>query len=219
MRSISAEDLVCMDDLAESCSYRVDLAYARSDNSLFGERIYKSDAKLWLHKDLAQLVCLAAQDCHKRHGLRFVLYDGLRTVDAQEAMMQTRRVKDNPHWIEEPRLLSTPGKGGHPRAMAIDIGLEDENGASLDMGCVFDYMADSPHPHHNRAHRAYPHTYAIKRNRAILDGCMMASAVAFNIDLHPIAAEWWDFRFPSSFYNQYAPLREADLPPVSRLLS
>lgn len=202
---INPDDLICMDELDSRYNFRVDLAYARKDNLLFGERIYRKEAKLWLYKDLADIVCEAARNCYEEHGLRFVLYDGLRTIDAQKAMMQTRKVKENPHWLIEPRLLSLPGNGGHPRGMAIDIGLEDENGVLLDMGCPFDFMG-------KEAHRNYPHASEVKNNRAMLDSAMLAAAENPGIPLFPLPEEWWDFRLPASFCKGFSPLSELDLP-------
>lgn len=219
MKKISAADLVCMDDFEGKEPLRVETAYARADNLLFGERIYRPEAKLYLHRDLAAIVIEAARLCHARHNLRFILYDGLRTVDAQAAMMKTQRVKDNPHWLEPPRLLSPPGAGGHPRAMAVDIGLENAGGALLDMGTPFDFLAENPHPAHNPAHRDSPgHAPEITANRRKLDECMLEAAGTCGTPLLPLPEEWWDFRLPPETYNAYAPLSESDLPEDMRLL-
>lgn len=217
-KTILPEDLVCMNKKASRCHYRVELAYARDDNLLFGEKIYWEEAELWLYEDLAEIVCMAARECYEEHYLRFVLYDGLRTIEAQEAMMRTRRARENPHWTEPPRLLSTPGVGGHPRGMAIDIGLENENGNLLDMGCPFDFLADNADSKHNPAHRDYNHSPLIKHNRAILDNAMLSAAKALGIPLTPLAEEWWDFRLPRGLYEQYAPLSENDLPDKMRMM-
>lgn len=218
MKIISPDDLVCMDDAAQNGGFRVDIAYARDDNTLFGERVYRTDAKLYLHKDLASIVIRAARLCLDETGLRFVLYDGLRPVEAQEAMLSTARVISNPHWLEEPRLLSPPGAGGHPRGMAIDIGLETAEGALLDMGTVFDFLAEDPHAEFNPAHRNYKgHSKDIMDNRNVLDSYMARAAEALDILLFPLPQEWWDFRLPPEIYSQYAPIRDTDLPEHMRL--
>ncbi len=214
MKKILPSDLALMNN----DDYRVELAYAQEDNLLFGERIYRKNAKLWLYRDLALIVSRAARLCRDDYGYRFVLYDGLRTVEAQEAMMQTRRVRDNPHWLDEPRLLSPAGGGGHPRAMAIDIGLETQDGAVLDMGCAFDYLAENPHKDKNPAHRDYAHAPHILQNRKALDDCMMRASRELSLPLVPLAEEWWDFRLPSDIYTLYAPIREDDLPKDMKLL-
>lgn len=189
----------------ENESMRIHLAYARHDNLLFKERIYKAEATLWLYKDLADIVKLAAQQCFERYKIRFVVYDGLRTIEAQEAMMKTKRALENPHWMEEPRMLSVPGSGGHPRGMAVDIGLESIDGVLLDMGCAFDYMGAE-------AHRDYLHNPEIIENRRILDSCMVNTASALGHELFLLPQEWWDFRFPAALYEQFVPLSDKTLP-------
>lgn len=215
-KTIQPQDLACMNEFSDTHHYRIDLTYAQDDNLLFGERIYREDAKLWLYTSLAEIVKNAATYCFNTYNLRFVLYDGLRTTDAQKAMMKTQRALDNPHWLEKPRLLSPPGAGGHPRGMAIDIGLETLGGDLIDMGTAFDYLSEDPEK--NPAHRAFPHPKDIMDNRAILDKSMQQAAETLSTPLLPLPEEWWDFRLPSDIYEQYEPLAESDLPADIRLL-
>jgi D-alanyl-D-alanine dipeptidase len=218
-KNISHSDLIAMDDFAAQGLLKIDLAYAKAGNLLFGEAIYRPDARLWLHKDLANIVVLAAQKCRIAHGFIFVLHDGLRTVEAQEKMLKTQRVRNNPQWLVEPRLLSPPGQGGHPRAMAIDISLEDSAGKTVDMGTAFDFLAADPSPANNPAHREYVDLKPeIAASRAILTNAMLEAAADLNLALLPLPQEWWDFRFPADIYNAFAPLRDADLPPEMRMV-
>ncbi len=224
-RIISPAQLICMNNHVDDFGYRIDLAYARADNLLFGEQIYRADAKLWLYQDLAKIIFKAAEIVRDRHNLALILYDGLRTIDAQEKMLRTARVKDNPQWLEEPRLLSPPGTGGHPRGMAADLSLETIGGKLLDMGTPFDHLAENAAPEHNKAHRNHPNLSAeIKHNRAILDNAIADASAALvtarEIEIAAIglSEEWWDFRFPSDFINQFLPLRDKDLSPEIRLL-
>lgn len=214
MKKISPQDLVLMNDH----DYRVELVYAMEDNLLFNERIYRKDARLYLHTVLADVVKQAAKICLQDYKLRYVLYDGLRTVEAQRAMSNKKRVKDNPHWLSPPRLLSPAGSGGHPRAMAVDIALETLDGVPLDMGCAFDYLAEASSKEHNPAHRSYQHCAEIQNNRKILDKTMARAARALDTPIFPLPQEWWDFRMPNEYFNQYAPISEFDLPPHMRLL-
>ncbi len=212
MKIISPKNLICMDNYASKYNYVIDLAYARNDNLLFGESIYKKSAQLWLYKDLAEIVFLASKYCFEKHKMRFILYDGLRTTNAQEAMMRTKRALDNPHWLDKPRLLSPSGAGGHPRGMAIDIGLEDQSGKLLDMGCAFDCLSE-------QAHRKYKHSPKIMSNRKILDNSMASAAQKLNMPLSLLLEEWWDFRLPPKIYECYKPLSDNDLPKHMRLMS
>lgn len=220
MKRIHADDLVCMDDLPEWSGIAVELAYARADNLLFGEAIYRADAQLHLHYILAEIVMRAGALARERHGMSLVLYDGLRTVEAQARMLDTQRVCENPHWVQnEPRLLSPPGAGGHPRGMAIDVTLAGADGRILGMGTPFDFLAEDSRAAFNPAHRDHPQNERVARNRAILDSVMADGAKAAGHPLFPLPQEWWDYRLPPGFYEQYAPLSEGDLPENLRLLA
>ncbi|MDB2682811.1 D-alanyl-D-alanine carboxypeptidase family protein [Alphaproteobacteria bacterium] len=218
MKQIASDDLIPLDLYEDEYPIRVQLDYARADNLLLGEAVYHQDARLWAHKDITKIVLKAAQDLHSQHGLRLVIYDCLRTTDAQQAMLETKRVQDNPHWLEEPRLLSPPGSGAHPRGMAIDVALETMGGMLLDMGTPFDQMCEDSSPATNRAHRDHPDlSEAIVHNRSILDGFMLGTARELGLPLIGLPEEWWDFRFPAEVYEQYAPISDSDLPEDMRI--
>jgi D-alanyl-D-alanine dipeptidase len=141
--------------------------------------------------------------------VRFVLTDGLRPTNAQQKMLDSKIVKANPHWLDE--LLSKPGQGGHPRGMAVDIYLETLNGDVLDMGTALDHFSTDVND--NPAARNYkgfaPHVY---QNRNLLENLMMDAAQQLNTPLLPLPSEWWDFRLPPEFFNDYTPLHDDDLP-------
>lgn len=219
MKSIDPNDLINIEAeaIARGVDLRVDLIYAQADhplNSTFKEAIYRPDAKLWLYRDLAEIVLLAAQNCP----YRFVVTDGLRTMDAQQRMIDTAIVRANPHWVADGpnMLLSKPGGGGHPRGMAVDIYLEDKHGHVLDMGTVLDYFSTDPAD--NPAARSYkglaPEAY---RNRTLLDTAMMEAAKTLGTPILPLPSEWWDFRLEPDFYNSFSPLCDADLPQHMRM--
>ena len=219
MIKITPQMLVPMDDIA-GVPIRIHLAYAvDAPPNIFG-KIYRTGARLWLHQNLADIVILAARLLHRERGLGLVLYDGLRTVEAQEAMRNSPIVRANPHWLEGPsRLLSPPGAGAHPRGMAIDLSLINAQGDALDMGTVFDALAENPDPEHNPAHRLHPRlSESAARNRRWLEDAMQRAAETLNHPLLPLPQEWWDFRFPPGVYEQYAPLSDSDLPPEMRMV-
>lgn len=219
MKTIPLDDLVYFEEPPEDSGISVDLAYARTDNFLFGERIYRADAKLTLHRLLADIVIRAGRMARERHGLTLVVYDGLRTVEAQARMLETKIVRANPHWVEnKPRLLSPPGAGGHPRGMAIDVTLADASGQVLDMGTPFDFLAESPEAALNPAHREHPVSVRSALNRGFLDSVMMSAAKEAGHKLFPLPQEWWDYRLPPDFYEEYLPISENDLPEYLRLL-
>jgi len=218
VKDLCAKDFIALDVFEADFPIRIQLDYARDDNVLLGEAVYHGAARLWAHVDMARIVLAAARDVHAAYGLRMVVYDCLRTSDAQQAMLETRRVKDNPHWLEEPRLLSPPGSGAHPRGMAIDVSLESMDGVLLDMGTVFDQMSEDSAPGVNRAHRLHPGlSDAVVENRRILDEAMFGAAEAVGVALVGLPEEWWDFRAPVEVYEGFAPLSDADLPREMRM--
>ncbi len=192
------------------------LAYAQGPdhplNHVFREPIYRKDARMWMHRDLAEIVLRAAHRCYTDTGLRFVLLDCLRTTDAQRRMADTKIVKANPHWTAPGpgQLLSNPGEGAHPRAMAVDIMLVRTDGTPLDMGTVFDHFSTDPAD--NPAARDYPVSPEVAANRALLNAYMVDAARDLDREIWLLPSEWWDFRFPPSVYNAYAALSDADLP-------
>lgn len=211
---LSADDLVALDDYTSTHPLRIDLVYAQAahPDNIFKTAIYKKDARMWGHKKFVPIILRAAELCHAQTGWFFELKDGLRTMEAQAAMVETPVVKANPHWLQEPnRLLSPPGKGGHPRGMAIDIILIDANGDALDMGTRFDYL--SPDRTVNPSARDYrDFAPPVLDRRQKLEDWMMQAAQSLDLPLLPLPQEWWDFRFPKEMYDSYAPIADADLP-------
>jgi len=219
MRGINPADLIPMDLFLSAEPIQIDVAYAHSNN-LFQQPIYHPEARLWLHKDLAAIVILAARIL-LWHGAQqnkeiwhIQLKDGLRTTDAQAAMQETAIVKANPHWMEpgEKRLLSPPGLGAHPRAMAVDIIPILADGTLVDMGTQFDEMTSQS------ARNAMDISAQAQENRALFTKSMNDAAILLDLEIHPLSTEWWDYRFPVAYSNQYAPLSESDLPRKMQLV-
>lgn len=220
LKKITPADLVALDDFAGKHPVRIDLVYAQPQHrdNMFGCGIYRQGAKMWAHRDFAPIVLRAAALCFAQKKWLFEIKDCLRPVEAQAAMMETDIVKANPHWIQEPnRLLSPPGKGGHPRGMAVDIILIDENGGEVDMGTRFDYL--SPDRNNNPAARNYTgFSAAVLSHRKLLEDCMMGAAKEAGRELLPLPQEWWDFRFPYAYANLYEPVSDKALPPDMQMM-
>lgn len=216
-----------MDALSVEHPFTIDLVYAQPHHkdNMFKEAIYHASAQLWLHKDLAEIVCLGAKICADKYQLFYELKDGLRTSTAQKKMEQTQIVQENMHWLTgTPRLLSNPGAGAHPRGLAIDIILRDIQGTELDMGTDFDALP--PLGAKNPAARTSTHFQGrslpdaeILQNRAILTDTMCEAAKQLNRPLRPLPAEWWDFRYPDEDYLAFEALSDHDLPPDYRMVA
>lgn len=211
--------LVPMDLFSGDYPLATDVMYAGPES--FCGPVYRPGARLSLHRDMAEIVLVAARLVHERAGGSLVLYDGLRTTTVQALICDTPVVKAHPHWTEEGplRMFAPPGKGGHPRGMAIDLSVREADGLMLDMGTAVDALPEgSAGPEDNPAHRAYIHlTDDVRRNRDFLTQALCDAASFFRRPLRPLPSEWWDYRFPEDVYNPYAPLADEDVPPSLRL--
>lgn len=218
-KKISPETLVAMDEFAgEEKGLRIDQVYkdgAHPEN-IFGAAIYRAEAKFYLHEILVPILVLAGEEA-AANGVTLVLKDGLRTTEAQALMAETEISKANPHWFQEPRLLSAPGQGAHPRGMAFDVTMvRSGTNEMFDCGTPFDYL--TPDPTHNPAERHHEHLSAEARaNRQLLDDLVLGAANSIGVPLHPLSTEWWDYRMPMDFWKIYAPLSDAELPPEMRM--
>ncbi|MDX2049596.1 MAG: hypothetical protein SFT93_00235 [Rickettsiaceae bacterium] len=196
----------------------IDLAYANPDHpDNHFKCLYSSESKiLWTHKELAKLVLVASIITHKLWGWKLRLYDSLRPVEAQKKMQE---------FGYDGLLVSAPGKGAHPRALAIDLAPIDQNGLLVNMGTRFDHFSSNP-KEYNPAARNFTEfsgelggNYTIWHNRSKLDFAIQTAANLTDFDLLPLPQEWWDFRAKPEFFEKFAPLSENDLLPCQRLIS
>lgn len=206
---IPPQDLIPMDLFAATEPLKIDLVYANAQHpdNIFKTALYQAHVRLSLHRDMARIVISVSRRLWSSHRYKLVLLDGLRTTDAEQIAVDTPAVKENPAWLEGPNvLLSKPGTGAHPRGMAIDVAVMDDKDQLIDMGTCFDHMtAESA-----RAFEGFSQT--ILNNRKILEDAFVTEAARVNLPMLPLPAEWWDFRFPRSYYERWAPLSDADLP-------
>lgn len=191
----------------------IDLVYANAAHpeNIFRIAAYHAQARMILHKDLARVVLSASRTLHKKHGWTLVLKDGLRTIEAQRALIDTDIVRRNPHWLEEPRLLSSPGQGAHPRGMAIDVSVIDREESHVDMGTLFDAMV----PESARDYRGF--SQEVLDNRAALETAFIEAAENLSLPMLALPSEWWDFRFPGVYSSNFVPLSDEDLPPSLKM--
>ena len=219
LKHIDPADLIPMDLFLGREALQVDVMYAGPTS--FCGIVYKPAARLSLHRDMAEVILAASRLIRDRIGGSLDLYDGLRTTTAQAVICNTPIVKTHPHWTEEGplRMFAPPGKGGHPRGMAIDLSVRDAAGALLDMGTIVDALpAGGADRETNPAHRDYSHLIdAVRKNRDILTAALADAAALFGRPLRPLPSEWWDYRFPDEVYLRYHPLADEDVPPTLRL--
>lgn len=177
------------DPLRTLVAYAQDeLTYADGEPVNFFGLSYRRDAKLYLHKTLANITIAAAIHLYNTHQWDTVLYDGLRTVEgaynlylhASEETMQSG-------------LLSLPGTSAHNKGMAVDSMMMDRNGNEVDMGGHFD------HPDMESNSRLYTGNKisdAAKKNRMIRETAFMRGALMQGLLIAPLRPEFWDDRLP-----------------------
>ncbi len=217
MQKINLNDFVEITENSASVPVKIDLVYTMGDHpdNIFKTAIYKPDARLWAQRDLFDITMRAAEICYRNSGYYFEIKDCLRPIEAQEKMNNTDIVRANPHWVGE--MLARAGEGGHPRGMAIDIVLIDKNGDLVDMGTSFDYFSEDPETNPSARHyKDFPDH--ILQNRMYLEDAMLQAAKEQARELVALPQEWWDFRLPSSYSNQFAPLSDNELPDHMKLV-
>ncbi len=171
---------------------RVDSAtYAQTprENKLnkFGQ-VYQDSAKLWLHKDMADIVVDASIYMQKKHGWTSVIYDGLRTVNG--AYNAYRNAADSD--LQE-GLLSQPGLSAHNKGMAADVVMFDSTGKLVNMGGNFDHLDMKTN---GRANKNLPAD--IIENRLKREIAYQHAALSRGRLFAPLRNEFWDERFPEN---------------------
>lgn len=218
---LSADDFCAFDDVTGAYPLHIDAVYADANHprNIFQTALYRSDAKIWCHKDLFKITLKAAELCYQQSGLLFEIKDALRPIEAQQKMQDTPIVKANPQWCAPPlNLLSRPGEGGHPRGMAVDIILIDQNGDAVDMGTPFDFFTEDPHD--NPAARNFTgFAPDILERRTCLEQSMIMAAQEQEYDILPLPQEWWDFRFYPKLIKTFAPMSDHDLPKDMKIVN
>jgi len=151
---------------------------------------YKRDAKLWLHKTLADITIDAVITLYQTQGWTTTLYDGLRTVDGAYKLYLAASDE-----AMSSGLLSLPGRSSHNKAMAIDSMMSDSSGQEVDVGGHFD------HPNMEMNSRAYAGdkiSEAAKKNRLIRESAFMRAALLRGYLLAPLRSEFWHDQTPEN---------------------
>ncbi len=119
----------------------IDLKYASTDNFM-KENLYGSFTQAYLHKDAAIKYSLAIEFLrHQRPDWSFIIYDALRPRSVQWKMWAKVKGTNDQNYIANPEKGSP-----HNFGMALDLGLLDGNGKTVDMGAGFDDFRDISEP-------------------------------------------------------------------------
>lgn len=138
-QSLKAAGYVNIHDL--DSTIQVDLMYSRADN-FTGKVLYTDLKEAYLHPKAAKALVVAQQLLKaERPDLSLKIYDAARPMHIQQRMWNV--VKGTP----QQNYVSNPKNGGglHNYGMAVDVTLCYENGDTLDMGTVIDYLGKWAH--------------------------------------------------------------------------
>lgn len=160
---------------AQSHGVEINLRYATEDN-FTGKPVYAA-AHCFLNSEAAAKLARAVE-LAGRLGLRLRIYDALRPAEAQWVLWNHT---PDPDFLADPRTGSP-----HSRGAAVDVGLLDGAGETLEMGTPFD--AFTPLSHHGA--QAIPP--AAQRNRLLLLGLMTTAGWDF------YSKEWWHYQLFNS---------------------
>lgn len=217
---INPDDLVPMNYFEGTYPIKIDLVYSQPehpDNKF--KNLYHPQAKiLWVHKDLAPIILSSAIRLHRECGWILKLNDCLRTVEAQQEMLR---------YNYHPSLVSTPGNGAHPRAMAIDVVPMYSDGQLVEMGTRFDHFVKDPEKDENSAGRSFRNFQSVGFNedesedillrRYCLDRLSRCANVMYGRSVIPLPEEWWHYHL--DVWSKFSPLYESDLHPYQRLIN
>lgn len=192
------KDFICLSDMNLS-GIEIDLVYSQENHSenhfiesnREAKTLYRSDAKMWVHKSLSEILIKAASDLEPGYSL--VIKDAFRSCEAQYTM----GLFDNSAELLKQGFISRTAQGAHPLGMAIDLTLKFR-GASVDAGSVFD---DFTFDENNEARSSRVRKALTKEqieNQRVLEKSMLRAALSCGNLIMPLENENWDFRFPKN---------------------
>jgi len=160
---------------------------------------YRSDAKLYLHKTLADITVDAAMYLYQTQGWTTVLYDGLRTVEGAYNLYMNAADSDMTSG-----LLSLPGHSSHNKGMAIDSMMMDKSGREVDVGAHFDHLDMAVG---SRLCETISDT--AKRNRTLRETAFLRAGFANGIIMAPLRSEFWHDQLPENREDLWRVLESA----------
>ncbi len=171
--------------------------YYDSESNAMNENLFERFGLLkgiFLHRNLAERLYSLVPVLEKLH-LKFLFTDVYRPVEMQKFLYE--------HWEErtgkEPKFsLANIEKAPHPRGIACDCVLCDENGNKLPLpSSSIKYKPEERNPDY-QFDESIPEEKEKKRNRNLLRTLMVCAGIS------PINKEWFHFQLPES--ESYEPI-------------
>lgn len=163
---------------------RVSLMYSRPDN--FTHRVLYTDLQhAFLHPDAAKALHKAQARLHQQHPeLSLIIFDASRPMSVQQKMWNIVKGTNKSIYVSNP----ANGGGLHNYGYAVDISICNEQGDTLPMGTLVDYMGHAAHPEYEKdmLRRHIISQQAIDNRQLLRD--VMATG-GFKV----LKTEWWHF--------------------------
>lgn len=152
--------------------------------------VYRPNAEIICHRKLADIIVEAAIDLYKAHSWQMVVFDCMRTIEANWLMYRDMHPEDRASG-----LLAKPGTSAHNRALAVDSMFFDQTGCEVNMGGHFDH-SDMTSNHRN--YDAELITPEQTQNRRLREVGFQRAALRYGTLIAPLREEFWDDRMPGS---------------------
>lgn len=119
----------------------LDLRYA-SPNNILKRDLYGGTTEAWLHRDAWQSLVAASEALQLlRPGWKLRIYDAARPLSVQAELYAKVQGTSQQAYVADPAHGSP-----HNYGMAVDLGLQDDQGWEADHGTAFDSFEDKAQP-------------------------------------------------------------------------
>ncbi|MDR2064325.1 MAG: M15 family metallopeptidase [Prevotellaceae bacterium] len=161
----------------------VDLKYATNDN-FTGQNLYGDFREAYLQPEVAEMLANAQKKLKEKHkNMSIVIYDAARPRSVQQKMWEVVKNSDRKEYVASPSRISM-----HSYGVAVDVGMVDEYGNTVDMGAGFDEFTEKSQP---RYEQKFLQEKKLSRqqinSRLILRNAMKSAG------FRSIQNEWWHF--------------------------
>lgn len=161
----------------------VDLKYATNDNFM-GENMYGDFCEAYLQPEVAEMLANAQKKLKEKHkNWSIVIYDAARPRSVQQKMWEVVKNSDWEKYVANPSRISM-----HSYGVAVDAGIVDEYGNTVDMGAGFDEFTEKSQPRYEQKFlQEKKLTHQQVNNRLVLRNAMKSAG------FRSIQNEWWHF--------------------------
>lgn len=173
----------CFKPLSGLKHVHLDLRYA-GPNNVLGRDLYEGEREAWLHEEAWQSLAAAAQALQaQRPGWKLRIYDAARPLSVQAQLFAKVQGTAQQAYVADPAQGSA-----HNYGMAVDCGLQDQQGWEADHGTPFDSFEDRAQP---QLEEAFFHQGRLSAEQLGLRRLLRTVMQEQGFVANPL--EWWHF--------------------------